>query len=87
MTSETGEKPIGRISHFFSNINVGIIELDSPLHVGDKIHVQGHTTDFVQTVDSMQIEHEQVQEAESGQSVGVKVDEHVREGDTVYLAT
>ena len=65
---------------------MGIIELDSPLHVGDKIHIQGHTTDFVQTVGSMQIEHEQVKEADPGQSVGVKVEEHVREGDTVYLA-
>jgi translation elongation factor EF-1alpha len=80
------EKPIGRISHFFSKISVGIIELSDTLRVGEKIHVKGHTTDFVQTITSMQVEHAQVQEAKAGDSIGVKVDEHVREGDLVYRA-
>ena len=87
MSQEANEKPIGHISHFFGKINVGIVVLDSALHVGDKIHVKGHTTDFVQTINSMQNEHEPVRDAKSGESVGIKVDEHVREGDTVYLAS
>jgi len=64
---------------------VNIIELSDSLRVGDQIHIKGKTTDFEQTVDSMQIEHEAVQEAKSGDVVGVKVKERVREGDGIYL--
>jgi putative protease len=83
------EKPeeIGKITHFFSKINVAVVELTAPLNVGDKIHVMGPTTDFEQTVDSMQIEHENVKAAEKGQSIGLKVKERVRENDTVYKVT
>jgi len=75
---------VGKVTHFFSKINVAVVELKAPLSVGDKIRVQGPTTDFEQTVQSMQIEHENVQTAKKGQSVGLKVDERVRENDTVY---
>jgi len=80
------EKPIGKISHFFGKISVGIIELTDALRVGEKVHIKGHTTDFVQTIASMQIEHQNVQEAKAGDSVGIRVDQHVREGDMVYRA-
>ena len=83
--AEATEKPIGQISHFFGKIDVGIIELKAPLKVGDSIHVQGHTTDFVQTVDSLQIEHQSVAAAKAGDAVGIKVRQHVREGDEVFL--
>ena len=75
---------IGRITHFFSKINVAVIELKAPLKVGDTIVVKGPTTNFEQVIDSMQIEHENVQKAESGQSIGLKVVERVRETDIVY---
>jgi putative protease len=79
-----GEKEIGKISHFFSHISVAVIELTDTLKVGDEIHVQGATSDFTQKVESMQIEHENVQEANKGQSIGLKVKDRVREHDTVF---
>ena len=80
------EKPeeIGKIAHFFSKINVAVVDLTAPINVGDKIRVMGPTTDFEQTVDSMQIEHENVKTAKKGQSIGLKVKDRVRENDTVY---
>lgn len=75
---------IGHITHFFSKINVAIIELTVPLSVGDRILVKGPLTDFDQTVDSMQIDHKDIQRAESGQSVGLKVCQAAKERDVVY---
>ena len=82
--SEQELKEIGRISHFFTKISVAVIELTSTLSVGDRIVIKGPTTDLEQTVNSMQIEHENVKVAKAGQSIGLKVDERVREDDTVY---
>jgi putative protease len=79
------EEQVGTVTHFFSKISVAIIELSSPLKVGDTIHITGHTTDVTQPVTSMQVEHEQRQEAKAGDAVGVKVDANVREGDKVFL--
>lgn len=78
-------KEIGKITHYYSNLNVGIIELAGELKVGDKIRIKGHSTDIEQDVDSMQINHEDVKEAKKGDVIGFKVSEHVREGDKVYL--
>lgn len=75
---------IGRITHFFSKISVAVIELKKPLKIGDTIAVKGPTTDFEQPVDSMQIEHKDVQKAEAGQSIGLRVAQRVRETDIVY---
>ena len=83
---QAAEERIGTITHFFSKISVGIIELSAPLRVGETIHITGHTTDFVQVVTSMQVEHDQVQEGKPGDQVGIKVDAHAREGDQVYRA-
>jgi translation elongation factor EF-1alpha len=77
----------GRITHFFSKINVAIIELKAALSVGDTITIKGPTTDFEQRVDSMQIEHKDVQRAEPGESIGLKVTQRVRETDMVYKKT
>ncbi len=82
--SEENVVEIGKITHFFSKICVAVIELKKPLKVGDTIVVKGPTTDFEQKVDSMQIEHKNVQNAEAGQSIGLKVAERVRETDVVY---
>lgn len=79
------EVKIGVITHFFSKVSVGIINLtDGELKVGDKIHIKGHTSDFEQVVESMEIEHKVLQEAKKGSQAGVKVKEHVREHDVVY---
>jgi translation elongation factor EF-1alpha len=89
MTANQGapeEKPIGEVSHYFSKAGVAAIELTDRLAVGQRIHIRGHTTDFIVEVQSMQIEHEQVSEAGPGASIGIKVSEKVRPGDMVYLA-
>ena len=78
------EKQIGKITHFFSGISVGIIELTDGLKVGEKIHIKGASTDFEQTISSMQIERKDIEVAKSGDAIGIKVDQKVREGDTVY---
>jgi hypothetical protein len=75
---------IGHITHFFPKISVAVVELTLPLAVGDNILVKGPTTDFQQTVDSMQIDRKAIQRAEGGQSVGLKVAQSVRETDVVY---
>jgi putative protease len=75
---------IGHITHFFSKISVAIVELTAPLAVGDHVLVKGPATDFEQVVDSMQIEHQNVQRAETGQSIGLKTVQHVKEKDIVY---
>jgi len=78
------KKLVGKISHYFTKIGVGVIELSDELKVGDRISIEGATTNVQQTVDSMEIEHENVQSAGVGQSIGMKVEQRVREGDLVY---
>ena len=75
---------VGNITHFFSKISVAIVELTAPLAVGDRILVKGPSTDFEQLVDSMQIEHANIPRAESGQSIGLKTAQSVKERDVVY---
>ena len=82
--SEENVVEVGRVTHFFSKISVAVIELKAPLAVGDTIAIKGPTTDFEQAVESMQIEHQNVQKATAGQSIGLKVTQHVRETDIVY---
>jgi len=85
MAEEKKEELIGKITHFFGKIKVGIIEITKGgLAVGDTIHIKGSTTDFEQKVDSMQVEHETVDKAKKGDVIGVKVKEKVREADEVY---
>ena len=75
---------VGRVTHYFSKISVAVVELKAPLKIGDKILIRGATTNFEQTVESMQVEHKPVEEAQPGQSVGIKVKDKVREKDVVY---
>jgi len=81
------EKEIGKIIHYFAHVGAGIIELSDSLKVGDKIHIKGHSEDFMQDVASMQIEHAEVAEAKAGDQVGVKVSQKVHQGDRVYKIT
>ena len=77
-------KLIGKVTHYFGNIGVAVLELTDTLKVGDTIRIVGGTTDFTQTVDSMEIEHKKVEEAKKGDSIGLKVSQKVREGYKVY---
>ena len=81
------EVEIGKVSDFFARPVVAGIELTAPLKVGDKIHVQGHTTDMELMVESMQINNVDVKEAKAGDSIGIKVSDRVRRGDKVYKVT
>lgn len=78
------EEEIGRVRDYFARIGVSGIDLTGKLKVGDTIHIQGHTTDITQVVESMQIEHESVEQAGPGDSVGIKVPDRCRAGDHVY---
>jgi translation elongation factor EF-1alpha len=78
------EETIGEVSDFFARPVVAAIELTGVLKKGDRIRIKGHTTDLELDVDSMQINNVPVEEAKAGDSVGVKVPERVRKGDTVY---
>lgn len=80
------EKALGKIDHFFSKISVAAIKVSAPFKVGDVIHVKGHTTDFVQRVESMQIEHQSVTKVKKGDDAGIRVKEFVRQHDMVYLS-
>ncbi len=75
---------IGRISHYFGNIGVAVIELFKPLKIGDTVRIVGGETDFSQTVESMEVDHKKIEEAKKGDSVGFKVAQKVREGYKVY---
>jgi len=81
---EIEKKEVGKISHFFGKINVAVVELTNTLKVGEEILIEGPATSVRQKVESMQIEHENVETAKKGQSIGMKVVDKVREKDTVY---
>ncbi len=76
---------IGRVSHYYSQLSVAAVSLDAPLRVGDRVHFKGHTTDLVQSIESLQVDHQAVERAVPGDDVALKVDDHVREHDQIYL--
>jgi len=78
------KKLIGKVTHYYSKIDVAIVELEDDLQQGDQISIEGATTNIQQTVDSMQIEHEAVKNAHRGDAIGLKVPDKVRPGDVVY---
>lgn len=77
-------KLIGKITHYFNNIGVAVIELTDTLKVGETIRIVGGETDFEQEVDSMEVDHKKVEKAKKGDGVGLKVSEKVRDGYKVY---
>ena len=82
------EEKIGRVTHYFPRAGVAVIELEEgSIKVGDMIRVIGRTTDFTQKIDSIEIEHQKVQEVKPGDSFGIKITEKVRECDVVYKVT
>jgi len=78
------EVVIGKVSDFFHRPVVAGIDLTAPVKKGDHIHIKGHTTDIEQEVISMQVNNVNVEEAQAGESVGIKVSDRVRPGDVVY---
>lgn len=78
------EREIGKVSVFFARPVVAGIELTADLKLGDKIHIQGHTTDLEFVVNSMQVNNVEVEEGKPGDSIGVKVPDRVRPGDKVH---
>lgn len=82
----TGER-IGEVTHFFNKISVAVLELNKDLAVGEMVHFLGRHTDFLQEIESMQIEHEDIESAKKGDDVAVKVEQRVRKGDSVFRLT
>jgi putative protease len=82
------EQKIGVVSHYWGKLSVaGLSITDGELRVGDTIHIKGHTSDFTQSVESMQIENQSVEVARAGDDVGIKVVEHARDHDEVFKVT
>ena len=81
------EELVGKVVGYFAKIGVGAVEMEGAMKVGDMIHFKGHTTDFTQAVESMQIENTPMQEVKKGDSVGMKVKDRVRPGDVIYKVT
>jgi hypothetical protein len=81
----SNEEAIGVITHYFSHLGVAVAQLNKgSLKTGDTVHIKGNTTDFTQTVTSMEYEHQHIDQAGAGQSVGLKIIDHAREHDIVY---
>jgi len=75
---------IGLVTHYFSHLSVAAVSLTAPLAVGDRIHIRGHTTDLVQDVASIEVDHARVERAGPGDDVALKVDDHVRDHDQIF---
>lgn len=80
------EKAIGKVTHYFGNVGVAVLNLTGKLKVGDDIHLLGHGADFTQKVESMQVDHQPIQAAKKGDDIGLKVDDKVKPGTGVFLA-
>ncbi len=81
---EEEKKLVGKVAHYYTKIEVAVIDLTDTLAVGDEISIEGASTNFRQTIESMQIMHKNIQTAKAGDSIGLKVKDRVREGDSVY---
>ena len=77
-------KLIGKVSHYFSNIGVAVVDLSSPISVGDTIRISGGETDFTQVVVSIEMDRKKVQKAKKGDSIGIKIAQKAREDYKVY---
>jgi sRNA-binding protein len=75
---------IGKVTHYFPKVRAAVVKLKAPLSVGDAVKIKGHTTDFAQTVTSLQIDRVPINSAKKGQEIGLLVDSRVRQNDVVY---
>ena len=82
----TDEKTkVGVVTHYYTHLMVGIVKFKKDVKLGDRVLFLGHTTNFEQELDDIELDHKKVDEVKKGDEVGVKVDEKVREGDEVFL--
>jgi putative protease len=81
------KKLVGKITHYYGKIGVAVVQVTDELNVGDEISIEGPVTNLRQRVESMQIEHEDIQKAKAGDDIGMKVADKVRENDNVYKIT
>ncbi len=80
------ETKIGTVTHYFTHLHVAAVKIaDGELHTGDMIHIKGHTSDFMQKISSMELEHEAADVAKPGDNVGIEMLEYTREHDSVYV--
>ncbi len=80
------ETKIGTVTHYFTHLHVAAVTIaDGELRIGDTIHINGHTSDFIQKIASMELEHESVDVAKPGDDIAIAMDEYTREHDSVYL--
>ena len=79
-------KPVGVVTHYFTEISVAIVKFNRPVSAGTKLHYRGATTDFAEPAKSMQYDHKDIKKAPKGKQIGIKVKKRVREGDSVHFA-
>lgn len=79
-------KEVGEITHYYGHINVAVVKVKDTLNKGDKVNIKGHTTDFEQEIESMQIDHKEIETAKKSQEIGMKVKDAVRKGDKLFKA-
>ena len=84
MKKMADKKLVGRVTHFFPKISVAVVAVEDTIRTGDRISFEGPSTNFEQTIASMQVEHEKIPEAKKGHEIGMKTDQPVREKDLVY---
>jgi hypothetical protein len=86
IATKPAEKPIGEVTHYYDKAGVAVIKFNKDVAAGTRVKFMGATTDFEETLSSMQLDHAPVSTAKKGAEVGVKVSDKVREGDGVYAA-
>ena len=79
------DEAVGAVTHYYSHLGVAAVKLTAPLKVGDRIHIRGHTSDLLQVVGPMEVDHRHVEVAGPGDDVALKVDDHVREHDHIWI--
>ncbi len=84
-TGHEAADAIGQVMHYYNHLSVAAIRLDAPLSIGDRVHIRGHTTDHIQDVASIEVDHAKVDRAGPGDDVALKVDDHVRDHDLIFL--
>ena len=78
------ELEIGKVTHYYDHLHVAVLRLNEGLRTGDRLHIQGHSTDFTKKVTSMEVDHHTVTWVKPGDEVAIKVIEPAHEHDTVY---
>jgi len=81
------DKQVGTVTHYYDKIGVAVVKLTAPLKVGDTLKISGHDQEFTQQVESMQLEHQNIEKGKKGQEIAIKIDRKVKEKDRIYLVS